>query len=76
MNQALAVLKIIHRTPRITPVMIHDRLSSPIGYNILEQILRYLRETGEAKRLVRGVYLITSKGVETLHSSEKTEADQ
>jgi len=55
--------------------MIHDRLSSAIGYNILEQILRTLRETGEIKRLVRGVYLITSKGGITLRSSEKTEAE-
>jgi len=72
MNQALAIMKVIHRTPRITPVMIHDRLSSAIGYNILEQVLRTLRETGEIKRLVRGVYLITSKGGITLRSSDET----
>ena len=70
MNQALEILKVIHRTPRIKPVMIHDRLSSAIGYNVVEQVLRYLRETGEAERLVRGVYIITSKGVETLKEAE------
>jgi len=75
MNQALAILKVIHRTPRITPVMIHDRLSSAIGYDILQQILRTLRETGEIKRLVRGIYLITPKGGTTLRSSEKMEAE-
>jgi len=75
MNQALAVMKVIHRTPRITPVMIHDRLSSAIGYDVLQQVLRTLRETREVKRLVRGIYLITPKGVETLRGSEKVEAE-
>ena len=54
--------------------MIHIRLSSAIGYNVVEQVLRTLKETDEVELLVRGVYLITSKGVETLRSSEKTEA--
>ena len=72
MNQALEILKVVHRTPRITPVMIHDKLSSAIGYPIVAQVLRTLRETGELELLVRGVYLITSKGGETLRSSEKT----
>jgi len=75
MNQALDILKVIHRTPRITPVMIHDRLSFTTNYPRLVNVLRTLRETGEIKRLVRGVYLITPKGGKTLQTSEKKEAE-
>ena len=72
---ALEVLKVISRNPRITPVMIHDRLKNGLNYNALEYILRTLRETEEVKTIVRGVYMITEKGVRTLRSSEKTEAE-
>ena len=68
-NIAVEILTIICRTPRITPVMIHDRLEKAMNYNLLEQILRTLRETGEVDTLCRGVYRITEKGVKTIHDS-------
>jgi len=74
-NLALEVMKVISRNPRITPVMIHDKLKNGLNYNALEYILRTLRETGEVNTIVRGVYVLTEKGVETLRSSEKTQDD-
>ena len=72
-NLAFEVLKVISRNPRITPVMIHDKLKNGLNYNALEYILRTLRETGEVKTIVRGVYVLTEKGAQTLQSSEKTQ---
>ena len=40
----------------------------------LTSILRTLRDTGEVETIARGIYVITNKGVDTLRSSEKTEA--
>ena len=73
-NLALEVMKVISRNPRITPVMIHDKLKNGLNYNALEYVLRTLRETGEVETIVRGVYVLTEKGSQTLRSSEKTEA--
>jgi len=53
--------------------MIHDKLKNGLNYNALEYILRTLRETGEVKTIVRGVYVLTEKGAQTLRSSEKTQ---
>ena len=68
-NIAIEVLDIIYKTPRITPVMIHDRLEKAMNYNFLEYALRILRETGEINTLCRGVYMITEKGVKTITDS-------
>ena len=53
--------------------MIHDKLKNGLNYNALEYVLRTLRETGEVKTIVRGVYVLTEKGGQTLRSSEKTQ---
>ena len=71
-NLALEVMKVISRNPRITPVMIHDKLKNGLNYNALEYVLRTLRETGEVKTIVRGVYVLTEKGGQTLRSSDET----
>ena len=75
-NMALEVLKIIHRKPRVSPVLIHDQMQKSTTMPHLQQILRSLKETGQIETISRGVYIITEKGVETLRSSEKTEASQ
>ena len=72
-NLALEVVKVIARNPRITPVMIHDKLKNGLNYNALEYVLRTLRETGEVKTIVRGVYILTEKGSQTLQNSNTTE---
>jgi len=72
-NRALEVLKIIHRCPRITPVLIHDKMKNASTFSSIEQVLRTLRETGMVKTLARGIYVITPKGVETLQRSNTTE---
>ena len=71
-NLALEVMKVISRNPRITPVMIHDKLKNGLNYNALEYVLRTLRETGEVKTIVRGVYVLTEKGTQTLQTSDET----
>ena len=70
---ALEVLKIIHRKPRVSPVLIHDQMQKSTTMPHLQQILRSLKETGQIETISRGVYIITEKGVETLRTSEKTE---
>jgi len=68
-NISIEILNIIYRTPRITPVMIHDRLEKAMSYNFLEYALRILRGTGEIDTLCRGVYMITEKGTKTIQES-------
>jgi len=72
-NMAMEVLRIIHRNPRVTPVLIHDKMKKATNFSTLEFALRTLRETGLVDTLARGIYVITDKGVETLRSSEKKE---
>ena len=73
----MEVLRIIHRNPRITPVLIHEQMKKSTNMPYLTSILRTLRETDQVKIIARGIYMITEKGVETLRSSEKTqEAEQ
>jgi len=74
-NLAIEVMKVISRNPRITPVMIHDKLRNGLNYNALEYVLRTLRETREVKTIVRGVYVLTEKGAKTLQDLEVTEAE-
>jgi len=68
-NLSIEILNIIYRTPRITPVMIHDRLRRAMNYNVLVYFLRALKETGEIDTLCRGVYKIKEKGIKTIHNS-------
>jgi len=75
-NLALEVMKVISRNPRITPVMIHDKLKNGLNYNALEYVLRTLRETGEVKTIVRGIYVLTEKGSQTLRNLEVTEEER
>jgi len=70
---ALEILKIIHRKPRVSPVLIHDQLKKSTTMPHLQQILRSLKETGQIDTISRGVYIITEKGVETLRSSENNQ---
>jgi len=74
-NFTTEVLKIIHRNPRISPVLIHEKLKKSTNMSYLTAILRSLRESGQVRIIARGIYEITDKGVETLQSSEKTEAE-
>ena len=74
-NVAMDVLEVICRNPRISPVLIHDKLNKAMNFNTLEYTLRTLRETGLIETLARGIYVITEKGSNTLRSSEKTEAE-
>ena len=72
MKLSIEILRVLHRRPRLTPVLIHQDLPGKTTYSRIEGVLRTLIELELVEKLSLGVYMATPKGVEELRSSDET----
>lgn len=68
-NLSVEILRTVYRNPYISPVLLHDKLTSKTQFSTVETVLRVLRELKLVQTPSRGNYQITKKGVEVLHNS-------
>lgn len=70
-NLSVEILRTVHRNPYISPVLLHNKLTSKAQLSTVETVLRVLRELKLVQTPSRGNYQITKKGVEVLHNSSQ-----